>query len=110
MENFHTVKDGFEMDSAPDGWLRLINTRQINGYQYNLPITLNVAVLITGDFNFNNFEVNVIIEHNRRGLQRISEFHPNFMAFNYLWLFPYIEDGYRVRILHKSDIDRPQYK
>lgn len=64
------------------------NRKQIDGWQYNLPTALEVAGLIVNDFNMENFECNVIVEHNKMGLQRISELYPNFMEFSYPLLFP----------------------
>lgn len=87
-----------------------MHIRQSNGWQYNLIIASAVVALIVGDFSIENFKCDVIVEHNKRGLQRISELHPSFMALSYLLLFPYSEGGYRVRILHRTNVNRSHYK
>ena len=83
--------------------VRLIGTRSKDGRQYNPPTSNELAALIVG----NNCETegstrDVIVEERRRGLQRISENHPSFMALQYPLLFPYGEDGYRIDILHRD--------
>lgn len=38
-------------------------------------------------------------------LERIDEFHPAYLAYQYPLLFPYGEDGYRDDVLHRNVVD-----
>lgn len=67
-----------------------------------MPCCSEVAALIVGDLDEENVHRNIIVEHRREGLQRISELHPSFMAMRYPLLFPYGEDGYRIGIRHQA--------
>ncbi|KAH0713702.1 hypothetical protein KY289_009661 [Solanum tuberosum] len=49
----------------------------------------------TGDLTNANFQRDVIVEHPKNGLQRITDLHPSFMSMNYPLIHPYGEDGYR---------------
>ncbi|KAM3376292.1 hypothetical protein P3S68_015007 [Capsicum galapagoense] len=39
-----------------------------------------------------------IVEHRKKGLQRITDLHPNFMSMTYPLIHPFGEDGYRLGI------------
>lgn len=106
----YMVRVHIEVDSILNVQLRLIHKSETDGHYYNLPTTLEVTVLVVGDFSLDHFEQNIIMEYHKRGLQRISEFHPSFTALNYPLLFPYGEDGHRVGLLHKDDVNRLHYK
>ena len=82
--------------------LCLINCRTNHSSQYNLPIASEVAGLIMGDFDPNNGYRDIIVEDHDSGLQRISEFHPAFMAMQYHLPFPYGEDDFSLGIPKKS--------
>ncbi|XP_077223478.1 uncharacterized protein LOC143857091 [Tasmannia lanceolata] len=90
--------------------IRLIGNRESTSRQYNMPTATEVAALIVGDLNDTNVESDVIIEHKRDGLKRISDLHPSFMAIQYPVLFPYGEDGFYLGIPYKSNNERRQTK
>ena len=48
----------------------------------------------------------IIIQPREGGLQRIDEFHPAYLAYQYPLIFVYGEDGYRKNILHKYRHDK----
>ncbi|XVF41018.1 hypothetical protein PTKIN_Ptkin01aG0246800 [Pterospermum kingtungense] len=75
--------------------------------QYNAPTSLEVEALIIGDFGDSSIGRDIVIEHKKDGLQRISELHPSFMAMQYPLLFSYEEDGYYVGIPYRN-IDNNQ--
>ncbi|XP_073117118.1 uncharacterized protein [Elaeis guineensis] len=84
------------MDS--DFRLRLLTSRSQDGRQYNLPTVSEVAGLIVGDFGYDNFERDIIVEHRTKDLQRITDLYPSFMSMTYPLLYPYEEDGYRDKV------------
>lgn len=49
-----------------------------------------------GDFNKNKYKRDFIIYQRRKGLTKITDLHPKFMAMTYPLIHPYGEDGYRV--------------
>lgn len=57
------VRDHIEMDSMAAIRLHLVYTKQSEGWQYSLPTSSKVAALIVGDFGVENFEHNIIVEH-----------------------------------------------
>ncbi|KAF9594796.1 hypothetical protein IFM89_034779 [Coptis chinensis] len=97
VQSFRMARDIFKEDEMIDVCLRLINSRQSDGRQYNLPTGNEVATLIKGDgFNVNDFR-DIIVG----GLERINELHPKFMALQYPLMFPRGEDGYRPWIPYR---------
>ena len=80
--------------------IRLIDTRERDGRDYNLPTANEVAALIVGDFDSSTNQRDIILHMQEGGLNRISELHPSYLALQYPLLFPYAEDGYRTDIYH----------
>ncbi|MCH79515.1 helicase-like protein, partial [Trifolium medium] len=107
LDDHNVLAKGFRMarDILKDGQvhnlkLKLISERTTDGRIYNQPTVSEVAALIVGDVD--SGEKRDIILHERNGqLQRIDEFHPDYLSYQYPLLFPYGEDGYRTGILHK---------
>ncbi|KAK9671513.1 hypothetical protein RND81_12G035200 [Saponaria officinalis] len=82
--------------------IRLIGNRENDGRQYNLPSTEEVAALIVGGGEAGNCARDIIIHDRSRGVRKISELHPSFMAMQYPLMFPYGEDGFRPDIKHND--------
>ncbi|KAK9742235.1 hypothetical protein RND81_03G157600 [Saponaria officinalis] len=82
--------------------LRLIGNRKKDGRQYNLPSTDELAALIVGGGETSTGNRDIIIYDRCRGVRKISELHPSFMAMQYPLMFPYGEDGYRPDIKHND--------
>jgi hypothetical protein len=81
--------------------LKLIAERKTDGRVYNKPTVSEVAALIVGDIDSAE-KRDIIIEARDGGLQRIDEFHPSYLAYQYPLIFPYGEDGYRDDISHRK--------
>ncbi|PNY00838.1 ATP-dependent DNA helicase PIF1 [Trifolium pratense] len=99
--------------SAPDNkevHIKLIGTRSDSSRQYTMPATSEIAALIVGDFGQSNGRRDIVVEHKRKGLQRIKEYHPKFMAMQYPLLFPYGEDGFHLDILHSPNPKKKKTK
>jgi hypothetical protein len=81
--------------------LRLIHNRNTDARIYNIPTVSEVAALIVGDVDEGETR-DIIIQEQSGQLERISEFHPSYLGYQYPLLFPYGEDGFRRGTLHKE--------
>ncbi|KAF8087030.1 hypothetical protein N665_0602s0013 [Sinapis alba] len=96
---FRNVKDRFnDEEASKELSLVLINSRLKDGCVYNLPTSSEVAALVVGDFHENMDNRDIILEKNNGKLKRINELHPCYLPLQYLLLFPYGEDGFRLGI------------
>ena len=69
-----------------------------------MPHTEELAILIVGEPSLENFRRDIIVSNKNKGLQRISIFHPAYMALQYPLLFPYGERGFQLGIpYHKRE-------
>ncbi|CAJ2632102.1 unnamed protein product [Trifolium pratense] len=101
----HTLQNNFFQELK----FKLISERTTDGRIYNKPTVSEVAALIVGDID--SAAERDIIMHKRSGhLQRINEFHPAYLAYQYPLLFPYGEDGFRTgiqfRFRHQTEITK----
>nr|GEV56532.1 putative UDP-N-acetylglucosamine--peptide N-acetylglucosaminyltransferase SEC [Tanacetum cinerariifolium] len=72
--------------------LRLVEKRDTDGREYNLPTVNEVAVIIIGDLDDTGRTRDIIVEETSGKPQSISEFHPSYLPLQYPLLFPYAED------------------
>ncbi|KAI5409390.1 hypothetical protein KIW84_054991 [Lathyrus oleraceus] len=98
-KDFRMTHDMFKNHNVKDLKLRLIFYRQIDGMVNNKPTISEVVALIVGDIDIGT-KRDIIIQGHGGNLQRIDEFHPSYLAFQYPLLFPCGEDVYRANILH----------
>ncbi|XP_074289041.1 uncharacterized protein LOC141614183 [Silene latifolia] len=82
--------------------LRLGAARSKDGRQYNLPTADEFAALIIGTGDTEKGTRYFVIHDRARGLKRISELHPKFIAMQYPLMLPYGEDGFRLDIEHSD--------
>ena len=106
---FRMARDRFIESEVRNVKIWLIGTRNPNERQYNIPNSSEVVAVIVGDFSVESSNRDIIVEHTRSGLQRISELHPSFMSLQYPLLFPYGADGFRTGILYRTTGGR-EYK
>nr|XP_025887491.1 uncharacterized protein LOC112941712 [Solanum lycopersicum] len=109
VKTFRMARDRYKEHHECEFRLRLLSNRTTDGRQYNLPTTSEVAGLIVGGLTEENFQRDIIVEHRKNGLQRISDLHPSFMSMTYPLIHPYGEDGYRVGI-NLGDVINKTYK
>jgi hypothetical protein len=105
-KSFRMARDRLKKGNVKDLKLRLIADRKTDGRIYNLPTVSEVAALIVGDVDEGETR-DIIVQEQNGKLERISEFHPSYLAYQYPLLFPYGEDGFRRGTLHK---ERPNVK
>ncbi|XP_058777696.1 uncharacterized protein LOC131651964 [Vicia villosa] len=97
---FRMARDVLRTNSFTDLKLKLISDRSEDGRVYNKPTVSEVAALIVGDIDSAD-KRDILIQRRNGGLQRIDEFHPAYLAYQYPLIFPYGEDGYRKNIMHR---------
>ena len=102
---FRMARYVLKVNSYLDLKLRLITDRSEDGCVYNKPTLSEVDALIVGDID-SSFKQDIIVRPHEGGLQRIDEFHPAYLAYQYPLIFVYGEDGYRKNILHKYSHDK----
>jgi hypothetical protein len=96
-------------ENVGDVKLHLISSRKTDGRIYNKPTVSEVAALILGDVDSAERR-DIIIQARNGHLQRIDEFHPSYLAYQYPLLFPSGEDGYRDDITHRKLIGKDAAK
>ncbi|CAK8530783.1 unnamed protein product [Lathyrus sativus] len=97
---FRMARDVLKDNAFQDLKLKLISSRPGDSRVYNTPTVSEVAALIVGDVDIAELRDIIIHEHDG-GLQRIDEFHPTYLGYQYPLIFAYGKDGYRDNILHK---------
>ncbi|XP_055960816.1 uncharacterized protein LOC126682230 isoform X2 [Mercurialis annua] len=110
VKSFRMARDIHSNDQITHVKLRLIRKRCRDGRLYNMPTASEVAALLIGDFSEENVERDIIVDHLKDGLQRITELHPCYMSLQYPNIFVYGEDGYRTDILHRSNEEFDKYR
>jgi hypothetical protein len=101
---FRMARDRLQAGNVKDLKLRLISDRKTDGRVYNQPTVSEVAALIVGDVDAGDTR-DIIIQEKSGQLERINEFNPAYLAYQYPLLFPYGEDGFRRGTLHKERPD-----
>jgi hypothetical protein len=108
-KGFRMARDRLSQGNSQNLKLKLISERTTNGRIYNQPIVSEVAALIVGDVDYAP-KRDIIMQTQSGELQRIDEFHPAYLAYQYPLLFPYGEDGYRDNVLHRDKKNRKETK
>lgn len=97
---FRHARDIFEKYKGIDISIRIIGANKDDAVQFQMPHTDELAMLIVGDLNLENYKRDIIVSNKTRGLQRISIFHPAYMPLQYPLLFPYGERGFQLGITY----------
>lgn len=98
VKTFRYARDLFEEHKGVDFSIRIIGADKGDPIQYEMPHTEDLAILIVGELNLENYKRDIIVQNKNNGLQRISIFHPAYMALQYPLLFPYGERGFQLGI------------
>mgnify|MGYP003702294039 CR=1 FL=1 len=101
-QTFRMARERFKEDDYHNYTLRLLDNRDQDGRQNNMPSTSEVAMLIVKDPTEKSYGRDIVLEYKDMRPKRISETHPKFMAMQYPLLFPYGEDGYRLGIKYSG--------
>jgi hypothetical protein len=104
---FRHARDLLEQHKGIDISIRIIGANKGDRIQYEMPHTEELAMLVVGDLNLENYRRDIIVNNKNTGLQRISIFHPAYMPLQYPLLFPYGERGFQLGIpYHEQEIGK----
>ncbi|KAM0832574.1 hypothetical protein ACQ4PT_064805 [Festuca glaucescens] len=78
--------------------IRIVAPGELDGPQFNLPSTDELACLVFGEVTLEAPKRDIIIRCRGSGLQRISSLHPAYMSLQYPLLFPYGERGFQLGV------------
>ena len=98
------ARDRLADDETEDFVIRIVGPRDGDPPQYSLPTTDQLAMLVVGDFSYEAFERDIIVQKQAGDLQQIFALHPAFMALQYPLLFPYAERGWQAGVLYAGVI------
>ncbi|XP_031275532.1 uncharacterized protein LOC116134028 [Pistacia vera] len=80
VKSFRSIRNHIHWNDIRDVHLQLKMKREKDGRQYNLPTASEIAGLIVSDIGISEIGKDVIVHHSKKGLQRIADLHPSFMA------------------------------
>jgi hypothetical protein len=95
---FRHARDLLEKHNGVDISIRIIGATKGDRIQYEMPHSEELAILIVGEASLEQYKRDIIVSTKQKGLQRISIFHPTYMALQYPLLFPYGERGFQLGI------------
>ncbi|XP_066340366.1 uncharacterized protein [Miscanthus floridulus] len=98
------ARDRLADDETEDFVIRIVGPRDGDPPQYSLPTIDQLAMLVVGDFSYEAFERDIIVQKQAGDLQQIFAMHPAFMALQYPLLFPYAERGWQAGVLYAGVI------
>lgn len=91
VKTFRHARDLLEEHKSIDVSIRIIGANKGDPIQYEMPHTEDLAMLVAGELNLENYRRDIIVNSRYKGLKRISIFHPAYMPLQYPLLFPYGE-------------------
>ncbi|XP_074301371.1 uncharacterized protein LOC141632755 [Silene latifolia] len=107
---FRMAQQRLKEDNNLNLSIRLLGQRVNKDITYSNPTASEIAALIVGDISGTDAGRDIIIEHKRDGLKRITELHPSFMALQYPLLFPRGEDSFHTDIPYIIDVTKKRGK
>jgi len=102
VKKFRQARDLLEQYKGIDISVRIVGAKKGDPIQYEMPHTEELAMLIVGDLSLENYKRDIIVNSTHKGLQRISIYHPAYMALQYPLLFPYGERGFQLGIPYQN--------
>ena len=82
--------------------LRLVRNPGSNARPYDLPISLEVAALIVGDFDKSHFKRDIIVEKQGGPIKRVHELHSAYLPLQYPLIFHFGDNGYVSESKHSE--------
>jgi hypothetical protein len=106
VQKFQHARDLYEEHKGIEISIRTILARKEEPVQYEMPHQEELAMLVVGELNLEQYQRDIIINKKNKSLQIISIFHSAYMALQYSLLFPYGERGFQLGILYYRDETR----
>lgn len=78
VKSFRKARDRYNHGSETSFQLRIPGRRAQDGRQYDMPTVSEIAGLIVGDIDKKNYKRDVIVHHQTRGLEQISDLHLSY--------------------------------
>ena len=108
---FRHALDLLDKNKGIDISIRILGAGKGDAVQYEMPHIEELAMLVVGDLSLEKYKRDIIVSTKQRGLQRITIFHPAYMALQYPLLFPYGERGFQLGIpYHENGINKNKDK
>ncbi|KAM0832333.1 hypothetical protein ACQ4PT_064970 [Festuca glaucescens] len=98
VKQFRMAKQVLAENEFADVSIRIVAPGELDGPQFNLPSTDELACLVFGEVTLEAPKRDIIIRCRGSGLQRISSLHPAYMSLQYPLLFPYGERGFQLGV------------
>ncbi|KAM0839242.1 hypothetical protein ACQ4PT_060443 [Festuca glaucescens] len=98
VKKFRMAKQVFEENEFANVSIRIVAPGKLDGPQFNLPSTDELACLVVGELMVETPKRDIIIRGRGPELQRISSLHPAYMALQYPLLFSYGERGFKLGV------------
>lgn len=95
---FCTARDMLDEIQQKNLCVRILEARIGNKKQYNRPTCNEVATLMVGNGSEEVYGRDIIVSTIQGHLKRINETHPSYISLQYPLLFPFGEDGWKMRI------------
>jgi len=92
---FRMIRDIYKEQEIPSMKLRLINRRNTDSNQYELPTSSDIGGLIVGDIGEYEQGRDIIIEDRTNNLQRITKLHPSIWPYNILCYFHMVKMDFK---------------
>ena len=103
---FRHARDLLEKHNGIDISIHILGAEKGDPIQYEMLHTEDLAMLIVGDPNLEKYKRDIIVSTENKMLQRISIYHPAYMALQYPLLFPYGERGFQLGISYQNTSNR----
>lgn len=103
---FRTAQERIANDPASRVRLCMVDTNAHDPRRYNRPTANEIAAIIVGD-ELSEREAcrDIIVEHQARGFQRVSELHPSYFPMRFPLIFLFGEQGWHPYIpLSRADL------
>jgi hypothetical protein len=95
-KQFRLARDRLAENGDEEFIIRIIEAREGDPVQYNLPTTDQLVMLVVGDFSLDTFQRDIVVQARFGHLQDISYLHPALWLCSTLSCFPMVNVGTRL--------------
>ncbi|CAN1170073.1 ATP-dependent DNA helicase PIF1 [Linum perenne] len=106
---FRYARDRLNANDLHNVKIKLLAKLNSDIFQHDLPVVGELAILVVDETGGVTHQPDVMVQHLSNEMERVSFYHPNLMALQYLILFPYGEDGWHPTIMLRNTNDPTNY-